>query len=239
MNEPHVFRGGRLNYNKHQTTRILLLILDPGEEPFFPRVNICPDGSLCCQSEPRCCADGQGIFLDNDGSRTDRAPSTTYSWGPGRTTDSAPLEPTTLPSATTATSTTESATSSTTELASSVTQPAPTSSSDNLHQSSNTTDSIGFKVGLGIGVPAAVLLVAGVAFWVYRRRRVVSQSESQPMPNHGRSPLSPWHLSSASKSEAPYPDYARPEQTRINDQGPVELDGSNGVAPAEMPARAT
>jgi hypothetical protein len=35
----------------------------------FPRVGTCPDGSLCCDDDDKCCEKGLGIFLDESGNR--------------------------------------------------------------------------------------------------------------------------------------------------------------------------
>lgn len=38
---------------------------------YYPRVRRCDDGSYCCNNEPSCCSDGDGVFLDAKGNIVD------------------------------------------------------------------------------------------------------------------------------------------------------------------------
>ncbi|EAQ91693.1 hypothetical protein CHGG_03628 [Chaetomium globosum CBS 148.51] len=140
----------------------------------FPRVTPCNDGSLCCNDDPQCCQNGNGIFLDESGNRASaKATAATTSYPPV----SDGLERFTLTPSTSTTSTSStSATTASADESSTTTNDEPgaatTSSSTTPppDTSNNSDDSIGLKVGLGLGIPLAVILTAIAVYFFLRRR---------------------------------------------------------------------
>lgn len=55
----------------------------------LPRVNQCEDGSYCCQIDTSCCANGKGVFLDEDGNVASKEASTTILYPPVSTSGTA------------------------------------------------------------------------------------------------------------------------------------------------------
>lgn len=128
----------------------------------LPRVRTCGDGSLCCDNDPQCCdGGGNGVFLDNKGQIADSAPSTTFSYGPERTAATFRTDRTTSTSATSATSTSAP---KTTEAS----QETGTNGDDGDDDGGNDN---AVKIGVGVAVPVAVLLIAGAGFFFWRRRK--------------------------------------------------------------------
>lgn len=147
-------------------------------------MNLCADGSLCCNNNPTCCQDKKGVFLDESGNVVKaRATGATTSYPPKGTSldrfTQTPSTSTTSTSSTSAsTSTSESTTTSSDPPASATTSPA----ADDPAPSSSSNDSIGLKVGLGLGIPLAVIITACVVYFIVRRRR------STPDPGFNGSP---------------------------------------------------
>lgn len=158
----------------------------------FPRVNVCNDGSLCCEYDTQCCEGGRGVFLDNQGQFAERAPATTYSWGPSRTEagftfTKPPVEKPTSASTTDALTTDDPTTSGpptrvpTAEFSQATSSPSKTSSPG---EASN-GDGDGLKIGLGVGISVGCLLIAGVAVWlVWRRRKASKQAGGSNVVNN-------------------------------------------------------
>ncbi|KAK4235054.1 hypothetical protein C8A03DRAFT_18147 [Achaetomium macrosporum] len=135
----------------------------------FPRVTPCLDGSLCCNNDPQCCQDGKGIFLDESGNVVSAKPTaaiTSYppvSDGLSRFT----LTPST---STTTTASSSSLTTSTTSTTPSNAAATTTSSTTPSAAPASNDDDTGLKVGLGLGIPLAVIVTACVAYLLFRRR---------------------------------------------------------------------
>ncbi|KAH6884556.1 hypothetical protein B0T10DRAFT_132478 [Thelonectria olida] len=142
----------------------------------LPRVRPCSDGSLCCDDNDHCCDDGKGIFLDNDGQIADSAPSTTYSYGPERT---AASFRTNRASTSTSASTASDASATTTaepalaDATTSATAAETSSASDDDGDSSN-----GLAIGLGVGLPVAALIVGGLFFIFWWKRRSARKADA-------------------------------------------------------------
>ncbi|RFN43901.1 hypothetical protein FIE12Z_11861 [Fusarium flagelliforme] len=151
----------------------------------FPRVEQCEDGSYCCvDKNKRCCAEGRGYFLDDEGNlalgNSTESETTTSSL------------PTTTSSEAVSTSTQE---------------PEPTQSSNNSTEEQD--DGQAMKIGLGVGIPAAIAIVA-VSAWLFLRRRNKTKRAQVPHVvtaemyghNNVKMPMSPQELEGyASTSE--------------------------------------
>lgn len=137
----------------------------------LPRVTPCSDGSLCCDDDDHCCDDGNGVFLDNEGQIADSAPSTTYSYGPERT---AATFRTSGESTTMSVSKTTSKTSTTVAAETTSSAAAATSSSSDDGGSNST----GMAVGLGVGLSVASLVIGGLFFIFWWKRRSARKAEA-------------------------------------------------------------
>ncbi|KAK0622476.1 hypothetical protein B0T14DRAFT_563924 [Immersiella caudata] len=153
----------------------------------LPRVKICDDGSLCCDNLSTCCESGLGIFLDESGQRvSSRATAATTSFPPNPTgTGRITLTPSvSTPTITSLTQTTTSQTIATLPTSISNTIPALPSGSNSGSTSSGSTtteaENTALKVGLGIGIPFAILATAGLVYCCLRRRKNSSNSQ-QPL----------------------------------------------------------
>jgi hypothetical protein len=151
----------------------------------FPRVTPCNDGSLCCNDDPQCCQDGNGIFLDENGNRASaKATAATTSYPPV----SDGLERFTMTPSTSTTSTTSTSATTTSAEESSSTRAEPgaatttSSTSPTPETSDDSDDSLGLKVGLGLGIPLAVILTA-IAVYFFLRRRNGRANEGVPNPS--------------------------------------------------------
>ncbi|KAK1756617.1 hypothetical protein QBC47DRAFT_270200, partial [Echria macrotheca] len=124
-------------------------------EGVLPRVTPCADGSLCCNNDPQCCADGRGIFLDENGNRAStKATAAITSYPPvGTGTDrytQTPSLSTTIPP----------------------TSLTPSPSGTDVANAGSTGENTALKVGLGVGMAMTVVLTALVVyFWLTRRKR--------------------------------------------------------------------
>lgn len=190
---------------------------------FLPRVTTCADGSLCCDNDAHCCDAGTGTFLDNNGLIADRAPTTTYSYGPERTaatfrtdteTSSRPSIPLGVPT-----------TSATVEPS---TSPNPLNSGS---ESEGATDT-GVKIGLGVAIPVGCIAIGLAGFWFWRRRRcakVTGGTDATDQTRVGQQSPKPWE---AGQSYAGVYDWMPTRPTMGVDVGagveprrPVELSG--------------
>ncbi|KAK4457122.1 hypothetical protein QBC42DRAFT_350718 [Cladorrhinum samala] len=153
----------------------------------MPRVTMCSDGSLCCDNEKNCCAQGKGIFLDESGNRVfARATGATTSYPPDTSSTSSRTATSSTSAASTGTTTTGAASASGTQTSSdpngaggftatgfgpSSTAQATTDSSS----SSSDSDTVGLKVGLGLGIPLAVLISGLLVFLFLRKRNAAAR----------------------------------------------------------------
>ena len=202
----------------------------------MPRVRICADGSMCCEDEGRrnCCSNDlqEFFFLDNNGAPTDKAPSVTLTWGPGRTTDTVPTANGT-PWVSEASSATISEAEPTSVEASS-TDEAAVSSSESLSPTTSAAeadnnDDTYLKIGLGVGIPVALIAaisVAGGVIFCKRRRR--AQAERQRTADDAREQEAYNTSYTAKNSEMGYrpyyPTYTAAElPERSGTPGAVEL----------------
>ncbi|KFY19016.1 hypothetical protein V493_08194 [Pseudogymnoascus sp. VKM F-4281 (FW-2241)] len=137
----------------------------------FPRVTICKDdGKYCCDNDESCCAKGKGVVLNGLGNVVGKAepdPSST-SMDPSQISTTDPSPSTTSPIIPTAVS-------ETTAPFQSTTSPEPTAAGGLA---------TGAKIGIGVGVPVGVLAAAGLAafLWFRRRRRVYSANTGYKAP---------------------------------------------------------
>lgn len=111
-------------------------------------MQICKDGSYCCNNEPTCCDEGKGVFLNEQGFIVSTAGSTTAT--PTETRGAQGGSPT---SATSATSVAQAS--------------APTASAV---ETGNGLPS-GVKVAIGVVVPVTVLLITALALIIWRLRK--------------------------------------------------------------------
>lgn len=137
---------------------------------------VCADGTLCCDKDPHCCADGKGRFLDNEGKIAGEAPSTTYSWGPERT---EPGFHTDIVSSTPAASTTvASSRAAVTSTSPELEETTSAEASDDDKAEDNKDDGNSLKIGLGVGLPVGFIALGLAAFWFFWRRRRAAQQAS-------------------------------------------------------------
>ncbi|KAJ3547227.1 hypothetical protein NM208_g1625 [Fusarium decemcellulare] len=141
----------------------------------FPRVKRRDDESYCCSDDdPGCCDGKRGTFLDSRGNIEAEEDSTTTTSSEVTTTSSAPE-----------TSSTSSSTAATTTLFS-----EPSATSDETMKEmddpdAETTDnSLGMKIGLGLGIPAAAI-IAALSVWLFLRRRQSTSQKDQGNSNWG------------------------------------------------------
>lgn len=201
--QPHFFWLYWLTHFSDETDGIL------------PRVRICADGSLCCDNDNQCCSKGDGRFLDNNGKIADRAPSTTYSWGPERT------EPGFRTDAVSSTATTAFSTTKTSSAVQETTSVDPVDDSDK-----DSSDGDSLKLGLGVGIPVGCTLIVLVAMWLlWRRRRRGKQQEDE-----GKSPSQGYEV----QYKGPRTYYG-PNETYYGNQEPTPHYGGQGVAELDCP----
>jgi hypothetical protein len=226
------------------------------ETQILPRVRICRDGSLCCDNDPRCCENGDGIFLDNKGFITDSAPSTTITWGPERT--SSGFRVSTEQTSSTSTSSVESSTSSSTSSTSSSETSTVTGDSDSNKNNDGETEKsnddnsslpIGLGVGLGVGIPL-IAAALGIWFCISRKKRRNAASAATGTP-HGQMPMAgqsimgtpppsseaekyKYHYAGRMPHEMMSPSASEMGRSELsNDQVPVEADGRQ-IRPVEL-----
>ncbi|MCJ1481276.1 hypothetical protein MMC06_001433 [Schaereria dolodes] len=148
---------------------------------FLPRVNTCSDGSFCCDNNPNCCADHEGVVLNGSGevvstdSLSISATSTTSTSATSSPTSTTSNTPTTssnskaTPSPTKSASTSQNAISTPTIDADSK-LPAPTTQVS--HTSANAL-STAAAAGIGVGAGLAVILLASaIVYFLLHRRRI-------------------------------------------------------------------
>ncbi|KAK4163869.1 hypothetical protein QBC43DRAFT_318848 [Cladorrhinum sp. PSN259] len=200
----------------------------------MPRVNVCADGSLCCDDNKNCCAEKKGIFLDENGIKVSaRATGVTLSFPPG-------VSSTSISSSTSSSSTT-STTAITTTLTTQTTPSTPTGTGSGNSESSSTnaadsdataesssSDSTGLKVGLGLGIPLAVIVSALLVYCLLRRKQKAEAAQEKTTPPsemHGEST----YISEAPPNYMPGPPgqgymyaHKKPENTAVNPY-PVEI----------------
>lgn len=127
----------------------------------LPRVNICPDGSYCCDNQPNCCLDKTGVFLDNNGVAIGYA---------NRLSSPTTLTPTTSTSASTSLFSSSSALTDSSS--------PPSNNVDNL---------LALKIGIPLGVIFALCLGIGIFryFWQHKkqaRAEIYKVCEENNMP---------------------------------------------------------
>ena len=200
-------------YSSHST--LVYLTATDNSDGYLPRVNICSDGSYCCDNDPYCCVDKAGLFLSKNGEVIGYANQTTTTSASAKST---------------ATST--SSTSSTSSLASATSSATQTSTSD-----SNTSSGLSkVHVGVGAGVGGlALLLLALFGFFYRRRRRNKAAADPQPYPPllPGQTKPDNWfQLDPVSRTKPAQPAELAPTQLL------AELPASS-ESPAELPDNRT
>ncbi|KAK3357909.1 hypothetical protein B0T25DRAFT_451277 [Lasiosphaeria hispida] len=141
----------------------------------LPRVVPCNDGSLCCNQDPQCCQDRRGVFLDENGNVVKaRVTAATTSYPPSGTgTERFTLTPLTSTTSTSTTSASSTPSSSTTGANSPANSQASNPNNTTTAEPENTA---GLKVGLGVGIPLAVLASGGLVYFLLRRRKTKADS---------------------------------------------------------------
>lgn len=146
----------------------------------FPQVEICGEGVYCCRvGENACCDDDSNlVYLDEDGILESTKPLTTTEESSSATADSttssSEAEPTTSSSDSPETTTSDEFPEFETPTAGA----GEEESSD--EESSDPDDSVGFKAGLGVGIPLAAGLAGLVTWWMIRRQRGKHIAEREP-----------------------------------------------------------
>lgn len=204
-------------YSSHST--LVSLTATDNSDGYLPRVNICSDGSYCCDNDPYCCVDKAGLFLSKDGEVIGYANQTT-----------------TTSAKSTATST--SSTSSTSSLASVTSSATQTSTSDS-NTSSGLSGSAKVDVGVGAGVGGLALILLALFWFFYRRRqRKKAAADPQPYPpllpgqTQATKPDNWFQLDSVSRTKPDRPAELAP--TQLLAELPVSSE-----SPAELPDNQT
>ncbi|KAK0711835.1 hypothetical protein B0H67DRAFT_443239, partial [Lasiosphaeris hirsuta] len=134
----------------------------------LPRVVPCNDGSLCCNKDPQCCQDGRGIFLDENGNVVKaRVTAATTSYPPSGT----GTERFTLTPSTSTTSTSASSPPSSSPTTGTNSPASSQSSNPNNATTAEPENTAGLKVGLGVGIPLAIIASGGLVYFLLRRRK--------------------------------------------------------------------
>ena len=182
-----VSQGARVTYN-------LTVVTGTG---YLPRVIQCSDGSWCCDNEPACCADHEGIVLNGLGAIV--------------STDSG--NPSTSSSVSSASSLSTTSTSSTARTTSSMGTTASSSPSATAISGSASTLSskggltTGADAGLGVGLAVVAIVLAAVAYLLWKRsskrsrQRIMDRQEPHTYRGHG-SPS--WSAPLQSQHQQPY-----------------------------------
>ncbi|KAK3396223.1 hypothetical protein B0T20DRAFT_358230 [Sordaria brevicollis] len=182
-------------YDSEKCAQICLYEKDDSNKGgFLPRVTVCNDGSLCCENDPDCCEKGAGVFLDENGVIVSNAMVNFWTSYP-------PVSPggteryTVYPSTsrTTMGTSISAATTTATSMTSSMPPPLATETrqteapSDTLPvpspPSSGSANSIGFKVGLALGIPL-VALISGIAVYLLMRRHKRRGDQTRAINNN-------------------------------------------------------
>ncbi|KAK0747301.1 hypothetical protein B0T21DRAFT_354052 [Apiosordaria backusii] len=161
----------------------------------LPRVVECRDGSLCCNNDPQCCQDGKGTFLNERGEiASSRATAATTSFPPlsgtGTVRTTAPVPTPSTPSSTVSsesTSTSSTTTTNTSSLPADSRQASPGSSPSDEVTGGNSNETNNLKLGLGIGIPCAVLITALLVFLYFWRQKRRASKAPEVAEVHGES----------------------------------------------------
>ncbi|CAG9982220.1 unnamed protein product [Clonostachys byssicola] len=203
------------------------------------------DTSFCCDHTTDCCDSGVARF--------EVLPSRAGTWASWNVASSRYFTVST--SSTRASSSTATATSttlvSTTSASTSVSSASASSTAISSEGSQNVTSpglSVGAQVGIGVGVGVGALLVAVIAFLLWKnhkKNQIINDNQVREV-SHPPSSSSPWDPSSQSYASSTHPySHAGPwpphhhEQQLLYDNGPKELQDQrwNGpVVRAELPA---
>jgi hypothetical protein len=191
----------------------------------FPRVTKCKDsGKYCCNNDKNCCAEGRGVLLNAAGKviKSKETTSDTESKKTTVTRDSSTQSDSTTPGTT--------ATPPTIPTPAAPVAPNPaTPSPPNVPTGASGGLATGAKIGLGVGIPVGVLALAGLAAFLWFRRkknRVYSGS------NGGYSPPPQTHEMAADDGPQEMQGYAK-GQSNV----PIELYAKEQThAPVELPA---
>ncbi|KAK0639708.1 hypothetical protein B0T16DRAFT_423593 [Cercophora newfieldiana] len=214
---------------------------EPSLGGLLPRVEVCPDGSLCCKSDPACCENGLGVFLDESGnvvSSRGTAATTSYPPNPSGT-----GRITLTPSASTTTTRQTSSSRPTDGLSG----PNPTENSTPGQSSASSTatgagagsgtgssgetnnpgeNTTGLKIGLGVGIPLAVIATVATVYCILYVKKRKGKAQAAEMMD----------TSPGGTSYAPAPPAKEGHYGRYSEMGgsgkpgvvaPVELGSSN------------
>ncbi|KAK7216740.1 hypothetical protein V2G26_004743 [Clonostachys chloroleuca] len=204
------------------------------------------DTSFCCDRAANCCDGGVARF--------EVLPSHAGTWASWNVASSRYI--TVSASSTKASSSTATATSttvaSTTSAPTGVSSASASSTAISSEGSQNVTSSglsVGAQVGIGVGVGVGALLVAVIAFLLWKnhkKNQIINDNQVREI-SHPPSSSSPWDPSSQSYASSTHPySHAGPwpphyhEQQLLYDNGPKELQDQRWNGPgvrAELPAQ--
>ncbi|VUC34379.1 unnamed protein product [Clonostachys rosea] len=202
------------------------------------------DTSFCCDRSANCCDSGVARF--------EVLPSHAGTWASWNVASSKYITVSTSSTSVSSSKATATATSASTTSASTSTSSVSASStaisSEDSHNVTSSGLSVGAQVGIGVGVGVGTLLVAMIAFLLwknYKKNQIINDTQVREVGPPSSS--SPWDHSSQSYTSSthpyshagPWPPYSH-EQQLLYDNGPKELQDQrwNGpVVRAELPAQ--
>jgi hypothetical protein len=209
---------------------------------FFPRVNICDNGSYCCNDDVQCCSAGRGVFLDSTGAIVASPPSSTsstMSTASSITSTSRVTSASSVTSASASTTLVSTTTSITTSPTNSQAQTSSSTASATASSSPATADTssslaTGTKIGLGVGVPLGVLALGVLASTIWYQRRRIKIAEAQAQQGRDPTYYPPPNAQSAREWEMQQQHLIGVHELGQN-KSPIML--SNYTAPVELSDR--
>ncbi|KAL2145182.1 hypothetical protein VTI28DRAFT_7818 [Corynascus sepedonium] len=164
------------------------------EGRLFPRVETCPDGSYCCDDDPECCEKGLGVFLNESGNTVATKATGPITRYPPRGSDGSryTLVPTMSSGAESSATSSGATPSNSAPLETLTTPPDDTVNRDDTDRDNTAgrNNSLGLKIGLGFGIPCAVLITAVLMyFWIQlpAKRDAPPQQSAAAYSNSGDS----------------------------------------------------
>ncbi|KAF2231013.1 hypothetical protein EV356DRAFT_552771 [Viridothelium virens] len=159
---------------------------------FLPRINICDDGSYCCDNDPSCCVDKKGALLDATNGEVISFANTTNT------------------SSSTSTSSTSTSVGPFTSYSISV---SPLSTPSFIMQKPNRNSiSKGAKAGIGVGVASGVFsaILIGLILFSFIKKKPPNQGhiskDSPPTSGESQKPVG-----AQTTKDAKLPKYGDPE----------------------------
>jgi hypothetical protein len=210
-----VSQGARVTYN-------LTVVTGTG---YLPRVIQCSDGSWCCDNEPACCADHEGIVLNGLGA--------IVSTDSGNPSTSSSVSSTSSLSTTSTSSTARTTSSMGTTASSSPSATAISGSASTLSTKGGLTT--GADAGLGVGVAVVAIVLAAVAYLLWKR----SSKRSRQWTMDRQEPNTYRGYGSPSRSTPQSQPYKTAVEKPANEHASYEMPGYAEPTYHEMPTYAT